>query len=300
MPRAWAGVAVLFASCPSGINAYLFAERYGEGVAIASSAVALSTALALGTSLLWLRCSASGSASSVRVVGQWVVGEFWCSTYSCLLNSTYYSTTYITTLLLTTCPRKAERAPQRPPPTAPSPADRQAIPSRGSWRACPRPCRGSVRGGDSGASAGRAAPAGGRADRSRPRGPGRARHASRPAGRRRRRRRDDSSSGCPCATITASPQRSGWAATSGSPVRVECLEPIRPRACLQAPCRWRAARHGLLASCHASRRPRRAQGAGTCRDRGARRPGRAARARPACASRRATSPARSLREQKQG
>ena len=55
MPRAWAGVAILFASCPSGINAYLFAERYGEGVAIASSAVALSTALALGTSLLWLQ-----------------------------------------------------------------------------------------------------------------------------------------------------------------------------------------------------------------------------------------------------
>ena len=44
MPRAWAGVAVLFAACPSGINAYLFAERYGEGVAVASSAVALSTA----------------------------------------------------------------------------------------------------------------------------------------------------------------------------------------------------------------------------------------------------------------
>ena len=55
MPRAWAGVAVLFAACPSGINAYLFAERYGEGVAVASSAVALSTALALATILVWLR-----------------------------------------------------------------------------------------------------------------------------------------------------------------------------------------------------------------------------------------------------
>ena len=38
-----------------GINAYLFAERYGEGVAIASSAVALSTALALFTTVLWLQ-----------------------------------------------------------------------------------------------------------------------------------------------------------------------------------------------------------------------------------------------------
>jgi malonate transporter len=55
MPRAWAGVAVLFAACPSGINAYLFAERYGEGIAVASSAVALSTALALGTIILWLQ-----------------------------------------------------------------------------------------------------------------------------------------------------------------------------------------------------------------------------------------------------
>jgi predicted permease len=54
MPRAWAGVAVLFAACPSGINAYLFAERYGEGVAIASSSVALSTALSLATFIVWL------------------------------------------------------------------------------------------------------------------------------------------------------------------------------------------------------------------------------------------------------
>lgn len=54
MPPVWAGVAVLFASCPSGINAYLFAERYGEGVALASSSVTLSTVLALGTTLVWL------------------------------------------------------------------------------------------------------------------------------------------------------------------------------------------------------------------------------------------------------
>ncbi len=55
VPPVWAGVAVLFASCPSGINAYLFAQRYGEGVAIASSSVALSTVLALGTTLFWLQ-----------------------------------------------------------------------------------------------------------------------------------------------------------------------------------------------------------------------------------------------------
>jgi predicted permease len=60
MPRAWSGVAVLFAACPSGINAYLFAERYGEGVAIASSAVALSTILALATLLFWLQALGVG------------------------------------------------------------------------------------------------------------------------------------------------------------------------------------------------------------------------------------------------
>jgi predicted permease len=55
MPPAWVGVAVLFAACPSGVNAYLFAERYGEGVALASSAIALSTALGVVTTLLWLQ-----------------------------------------------------------------------------------------------------------------------------------------------------------------------------------------------------------------------------------------------------
>ncbi|MBM6595505.1 AEC family transporter [Microvirga pudoricolor] len=55
MPPAWSGVAVLFASCPSGINAYLFAERYNEGVALASASVTLSTMLALVTSIIWLQ-----------------------------------------------------------------------------------------------------------------------------------------------------------------------------------------------------------------------------------------------------
>ena len=55
MPRAWSGVAVLFAACPTGVNAYLFAERYRAGVAITSSAIALSTALALATTVIWLQ-----------------------------------------------------------------------------------------------------------------------------------------------------------------------------------------------------------------------------------------------------
>lgn len=54
MPPAWSGVAVLFAASPCGINAYLFAERYRQGVADASSAIALSTALSLFTTVGWL------------------------------------------------------------------------------------------------------------------------------------------------------------------------------------------------------------------------------------------------------
>ncbi len=54
MPPAWAGVAVLFAACPCGINAYLFAERYKQGQADASAAIALSTALSLLTLVGWL------------------------------------------------------------------------------------------------------------------------------------------------------------------------------------------------------------------------------------------------------
>ncbi len=54
LPPAWAGVAVMFAACPCGINAYLFAERYREAVAETSAAIALSTPLSLGTMLFWL------------------------------------------------------------------------------------------------------------------------------------------------------------------------------------------------------------------------------------------------------
>ncbi len=54
MPKVWAGVATLFAAMPSGINAFLFAARYQTGEAIASSAIAVSTALALFSTLFWL------------------------------------------------------------------------------------------------------------------------------------------------------------------------------------------------------------------------------------------------------
>lgn len=54
MPKVWAGVAVLFAASPVGINAYLFAERYKQGVGIASGAIALSTGLSTITITIWL------------------------------------------------------------------------------------------------------------------------------------------------------------------------------------------------------------------------------------------------------
>ncbi len=54
MPPAWSGVAVMFAACPCGINAYLFAERYKDGMAEASTAIALSTLLSVMTMVIWL------------------------------------------------------------------------------------------------------------------------------------------------------------------------------------------------------------------------------------------------------
>lgn len=54
LPAAWAGVAVLFASSPVGINCYLFAAQYGAGKGIAASAITLSTALSFLASTFWL------------------------------------------------------------------------------------------------------------------------------------------------------------------------------------------------------------------------------------------------------
>jgi malonate transporter and related proteins len=54
MPPAWSGVATLFAACPTGVNAYLFAARYQQGEAIASSSIALSTLFSAVTLMGWL------------------------------------------------------------------------------------------------------------------------------------------------------------------------------------------------------------------------------------------------------
>ncbi|HYP58381.1 MAG TPA: AEC family transporter [Beijerinckia sp.] len=54
MPPVWAGVAVLFAAMPTGINAYLFAGHHKAAESTASSAIAISTGLAPFSAALWL------------------------------------------------------------------------------------------------------------------------------------------------------------------------------------------------------------------------------------------------------
>lgn len=55
MPPEWAGVAVLFAACPTGVNAYIFAAQYGEGIGLASTALTMSTGLSVLSMVMWLR-----------------------------------------------------------------------------------------------------------------------------------------------------------------------------------------------------------------------------------------------------
>jgi predicted permease len=54
MPPAYAGVAVLFAASPVGINSYLLAVRYGAEKGVIAASVLASTLLAIVTSIGWL------------------------------------------------------------------------------------------------------------------------------------------------------------------------------------------------------------------------------------------------------
>ncbi|MCB1492178.1 MAG: AEC family transporter [Rhodobiaceae bacterium] len=51
----WLGAAVLFASSPCGVNAYLVANRYGTGMRMSSSAIAVSSAVAVLTVGVWMK-----------------------------------------------------------------------------------------------------------------------------------------------------------------------------------------------------------------------------------------------------
>ncbi|GBU19535.1 MULTISPECIES: AEC family transporter [Methylobacterium] len=54
MPAAYAGVAVLFAAMPVGVNAYLLANRYKSETGLVSAAVLISTLFAALTTTAWL------------------------------------------------------------------------------------------------------------------------------------------------------------------------------------------------------------------------------------------------------
>lgn len=54
LPTVYAGVAVLFATMPVGINAYLLATRYSAAEGLVSSAVLISTLLSLFSVSIWL------------------------------------------------------------------------------------------------------------------------------------------------------------------------------------------------------------------------------------------------------
>jgi predicted permease len=54
LPTVWAKAIVIAAACPTGVNAYLVANRFQVGQALASNAIVLTTALAVVTVAVWL------------------------------------------------------------------------------------------------------------------------------------------------------------------------------------------------------------------------------------------------------
>lgn len=53
LPPLWTAAATLAAGCPTGVNAYIFANRYGTGHAMSANAISLTTLVAIGTISLW-------------------------------------------------------------------------------------------------------------------------------------------------------------------------------------------------------------------------------------------------------
>ena len=49
LDRSWVNAGVIFAACPVGLNVYVFAQHYQVGIETASSAILISTALAMVT-----------------------------------------------------------------------------------------------------------------------------------------------------------------------------------------------------------------------------------------------------------
>lgn len=54
LPPLWTAVATLTACCPTGANAYIFANRYGTGHAMSANAITVTTLSAIVTTSLWI------------------------------------------------------------------------------------------------------------------------------------------------------------------------------------------------------------------------------------------------------
>jgi malonate transporter len=54
LPPVWAKAIVIAAACPTGVNAWLVASRFGTGQALASNSITLTTALSVVTISAWL------------------------------------------------------------------------------------------------------------------------------------------------------------------------------------------------------------------------------------------------------
>lgn len=54
LPPVWAKAIVIVAACPTGVNAYLVATRFGTGQALASNSITLTTVIAVVTVSVWL------------------------------------------------------------------------------------------------------------------------------------------------------------------------------------------------------------------------------------------------------
>lgn len=54
LPPLWVAVATIGAACPTGVNAWLFANHFGTGLAISANSITLTTAMAVVTMSGWL------------------------------------------------------------------------------------------------------------------------------------------------------------------------------------------------------------------------------------------------------
>jgi malonate transporter and related proteins len=54
LPPLWTTVATVCAGCPTGVNAYIFANRYGTGHAMSANAITMTTLVAILSTSLWI------------------------------------------------------------------------------------------------------------------------------------------------------------------------------------------------------------------------------------------------------